>query len=1268
MSSTAPEQRHWPPPPTLSFHGGVASVETIVSGVGLGPRCFLLRLGGASVLLDAGCPEGLDARSLRRVARAAGHVDCVLLTEGSLASCGALPALYAAGMRVPVFASVPAARLGQLACYDAYVSHGGDPSSLDFALDDVDAAFSSVVPVRDGEPVLWRPGDPFAPGVSRVAGREALGLGEKQRKTGDELPTPQPDPEDATGGLDPSLAVELTERTPEGVLVVPSGPAGRARKRREAAEGRGGDGGEGASDGSAGARRGPAHAAGLLADRSNFVDPVDGRAGDAGGVARGGAGSASAPGELPVFVLTPRQCGSGLGSVSWVVSLAGEDVLYAPLFDHARSATLDGAHPADWSLRPALAIVSARGAAVRRPPGPPEKPGFENGISGAGAGPSNGASTSAAGPSTPPPSSVVFAPPPPPRAAAEWALVDRVLTTLRAGGDALVACESGAGMLALAVVLDRAWARHRLPYPLVVASPTAKHALDAARTAVEWCSDTAGRALGKRIQMRGRDREARGVGGSRRDAGAAPTITSDGNPHALPLVAAVASADAARAVAPRGGPRLVLAPTACLVDGPSREALARLFDDPQSVILLPHASLWQGVLGTDRAQSDANANAQDRNANGHAPRGVRSNGAGSSWGSSDDDDDAAGDDSTGRGSERREGLAGSWLDGLERSPEDAWGSEDDEDDDEDDDDENDENDDGIDVGRGEDVRAHNDGPGALQPQVPGNASHRPPTDAAAVRSAVPASSVPFSPAPLAPLLALAGRGSDVAVETWRRIPLSGEALVEAQKKRREALKKRARRVSRDQRRGVDDEHRRAGGRGRAEASTADERGSGEGPHAAARDSRGGSGAGTSASSTAAALAAALRRDVSSIAQVDAEGAKAARDELAMAAAAAAAASAAARLAPSAPCGRAPVLLDGFEPPKGAEHPMFPDELAQPIGVDGLPEDPAAGFDAYGGPVPAGFLAASIAENDDEPDGASQDGPQGDARRPDAAGARSLCEDGQLDEIEALASDPLAFSAAETRTRTGVLRATVLPSPVPRCSDPSSVAVLVAEMAPRSVALIDASQEDVQAMADRLGAELAVEGPRDAGSAPILDASKLGAHVEARLEPSYVASVDEELVRTVHVRAVKDTRLGWLDGRIVGDPDGTDDAADARERNALGLPPPLPRIPGNAPSLAPLPTLIADRAGMGGAGDDEAGDDPARSGGGVLVGDVRLSELRAALAAKGVASEFAFGALWCEGPVVIRRDEEGDGGLSVEGDAGEAFDRIREIIRGMYHVC
>jgi cleavage and polyadenylation specificity factor subunit 2 len=74
-------------------------------------------------------------------------------------------------------------------------------------------------------------------------------------------------------------------------------------------------------------------------------------------------------------------------------------------------------------------------------------------------------------------------------------------------------------------------------------------------------------------------------------------------------------------------------------------------------------------------------------------------------------------------------------------------------------------------------------------------------------------------------------------------------------------------------------------------------------------------------------------------------------------------------------------------------------------------------------------------------------------------------------------------------------------------------------------------------------------------------------------------------------------------------------------------------------------------------------------GGIFIGDVKLSEVKEALANSGIASEFRSGALVCCGGIVrvIRADGE-EGHLVMEGPLSEEYFKVRDVVYGQYNVC
>lgn len=64
----------------------------------------------------------------------------------------------------------------------------------------------------------------------------------------------------------------------------------------------------------------------------------------------------------------------------------------------------------------------------------------------------------------------------------------------------------------------------------------------------------------------------------------------------------------------------------------------------------------------------------------------------------------------------------------------------------------------------------------------------------------------------------------------------------------------------------------------------------------------------------------------------------------------------------------------------------------------------------------------------------------------------------------------------------------------------------------------------------------------------------------------------------------------------------------------------------------------------------------------------FAEVRKALLKASIPAEFSGGALYCEGPLVIRRSEGEGAGLSLEGPLSEQYHRVQQVIYAQYHVC
>jgi cleavage and polyadenylation specificity factor subunit 2 len=169
------------------------------------PLCYLLRMGDFTVLLDCGWDDAFDTEFLRPLESVAGEIDAgrpvclqpacllrpppagraattcrallagrprspappplparrmptralppangaVLLSHPDTRHLGALPYLIGRlGCTAPVYATLPVHKMGQMYCYDQFLSRSAASDFRAFDLDDVDAAFARVTPLR----------------------------------------------------------------------------------------------------------------------------------------------------------------------------------------------------------------------------------------------------------------------------------------------------------------------------------------------------------------------------------------------------------------------------------------------------------------------------------------------------------------------------------------------------------------------------------------------------------------------------------------------------------------------------------------------------------------------------------------------------------------------------------------------------------------------------------------------------------------------------------------------------------------------------------------------------------------------------------------------------------------------------------------------------------------------------------------------------------------------------------------------------------------
>ena len=107
-----------------------------------------MALDDCKILLDCGWNDKFDVNLLRPLASIAKDINAVLITHSDTEHLGALPYAFGKlGMNCKVYTTLPVHKMGLMYMYDHFLSRIDNDFDT-FTLDDVDAAFAAVVPVR----------------------------------------------------------------------------------------------------------------------------------------------------------------------------------------------------------------------------------------------------------------------------------------------------------------------------------------------------------------------------------------------------------------------------------------------------------------------------------------------------------------------------------------------------------------------------------------------------------------------------------------------------------------------------------------------------------------------------------------------------------------------------------------------------------------------------------------------------------------------------------------------------------------------------------------------------------------------------------------------------------------------------------------------------------------------------------------------------------------------------------------------------------------
>ncbi|GFR46474.1 hypothetical protein Agub_g8051 [Astrephomene gubernaculifera] len=345
-----------------------------------------------------------------------------------------------------------------------------------------------------------------------------------------------------------------------------------------------------------------------------------------------------------------------------------------------------------------------------------------------------------------------------------------------------------------------------------------------------------------------------------------------------------------------------------------------------------------------------------------------------------------------------------------------------------------------------------------------------------------------------------------------------------------------------------------------------------------------------------------------------------------------------------------LLVDGFEPPKDAAYPMFPDD----------DEALYTQWDEYGAVLGKDeFRVPMLSDAPAALGGGRHEGMEVDDDAGSAGGGDVVCD--EVDEAPSkLVEEEVVLE----------LRAALRFFDFEGRSDGRAMREYLARAAPRRLALVHGSPAARAELAGAMRAELGEFGTA-------VYTPGLLEPVEAQLAPSHLAALSQSLAEGLAVRQAGQYGVSWLEGVMVRG-SGSSSAAPLLQIEPL----PTDSGSGQGPAAAAVPP------GVSGAG---AGSVLLAQAGSALT----LSRLKAALAAAGFESHFpSRGVLavmagdGAGGALIVTLGGGGGGGptaaaagsssspaasceraqVVLEGPASEAFFRVREVIYQQFGVC
>lgn len=302
------------------------------------------------------------------------------------------------------------------------------------------------------------------------------------------------------------------------------------------------------------------------------------------------------------------------------------------------------------------------------------------------------------------------------------------------------------------------------------------------------------------------------------------------------------------------------------------------------------------------------------------------------------------------------------------------------------------------------------------------------------------------------------------------------------------------------------------------------------------------------------------------------------------------------------------LVEGFEVPIGVAAPMFPDE----------DEMEKIEYDDYGAVV-------NLEDFDKDTSGG---GVLSRALASEAAAERYAVEEGdEMDDIV----EPEVPTKIESKDVAIQLLAQVVRLDFDGRSDGASVQTMLSKIAPRTCVIVHGSETATSKLASSLVKDL--EGLNAHVFAP-----HKGESISIDLGPARSSIMSDSLYKSIQMHPMLDVDLGWVDAEMKFESRAAD-------------------VDGSDEGKGEYSIVLEERQGN----TNDSGH------GGVFIGDVKLSQLKRALARINIGSEFHAGGLYCEGDVLVKRQPEG-GGLVIEGSLCDEYFRIRDIVYSQYHIC